>query len=100
MTHDEFISVISSDVGRILQENSINVAEALVRSLPQHDPCISKEQLQLCRNAVNISVQLSAQIIFDYLDLLGILNYQNLSEHFERPVLKVIRGGLADPQND
>lgn len=100
MTYDEFISVISSDVGRILQENSINITESLIANLPKDTPCLSSEQLELCRNAVNISVQLSVRIIFDYLDSLGMLNYPNLSEHFERPSLRVIHGGLSDKDKD
>lgn len=95
MTYEKFISAISDDVARILKENYLNIAENLLSGLPGK-PCISQEQLQLCRNAVTISTQLSVQIIFDYLDSLEILNYQNLSEHFERPDLKVIHGSLSD----
>lgn len=92
MQYEDFISVISSDVSRILQENSSSIAEKLLSDIPAHQPCMSAEQLQVVRNAVTASVHLSVQIVFDYLDSLGMLNYQNLSEHFERPALKVIQG--------
>ncbi len=96
MQYEDFMSTITTDVSRILQENSINIVESLLSNIPEGHPCLSAEQLQLCRNAVTISVQLSVQTIFDYLDSLGILNCQNLSEYFEPPALKVIQGGLSD----
>ncbi len=98
MTYDEFISVITNDVSRILAENNENVLNGLVENLPNETPCITKEQLIMCQNAVTSSVQLSVQIIFDYLDSLGMLNYKAYQEHFEPPVLTVLRGGLDEPK--
>lgn len=95
MQYKDFISVISSDVARILQENSDNIAESLLSGIPEQTPCMSPEQFQIVQNAITVSAQLSVQIIFDYLDSLGMLNCQNLSEHFERPALKVIQGKAA-----
>ena len=89
MTYEEFISVISSDIQKTLEENSVNIAESLLSTFPKDQPCVSPNELQLCRNAVNLSVQLTAQIIF------GMLNYQNLTEHIEKPVFRVIQGGLT-----
>lgn len=94
MTFEEFTAVIENDVARIMYENRENVLNGIVSGLPTDIPCITKEQLTMCQNAVNCSVQASVQIIFDYLDSLGILNYQNLEEHLEPPVLKVLKGGL------
>ena len=68
MKYDEFISVIASDVDRILEENTANIVKNLLTNIPQDQPCISPEQLQIIRNAVNTSIQFSVQIIFDYLD--------------------------------
>ena len=96
MKYDEFISVIASDVGRILEENTANIAKDLLANIPQDQPCISPEHLQIIRNAVNTSIQFSVQIIFDYLDSLGMLEYDHLTEHHVPPVLRVIQGGLAD----
>ena len=95
MTYEEFISVISSDIQKTLEENSVNIAKSLLSTFSKDQPCVSPNELQLCRNAVNLSVQLTAQIIFDYLDSLGMLNYQNLTEHIEKPVFRVIQGGLT-----
>lgn len=100
MTYDEFMSVINSDVERILAENSANVAQSLLRNLPEDEPCISKEQFQIIRNAVNTSIQFSVQIVFDYLDSLGMLNYEHLTEHHELPALKVIQGGLSNNEKN
>ena len=70
-------------------------AESLLSTFSKDQPCVSPNELQLCLIAVNLSVQLTAQIIFDYLDSLGILNYQNLTEHIEKTVFRVIQGGLT-----
>lgn len=90
MTYDEFMSVINSDVERILEENSVNVAQSLFQNLSDDKACISENQLLIIRNAVNTSIQFSVQIVFDYLSSLGMLDYENLSEHYERPVIKVV----------
>lgn len=98
MTYDEFMSAINSDVERILTENSANIAQSLLQGLPEDEPCISKEQLQIIRNAVNTSIQFSVQIMFDYLDSLGMLEYEHLTEHHEPPDLRVIQGGRSDAE--
>lgn len=98
MTYDEFMSVINSDVERILTENSVNVAQSLLQGLSENEPCISKEQFQIIRNAVNTSIQFSVQIMFDCLNSLGMLEYEHLTEHYEPPVLKVIQGGRSDAE--
>lgn len=98
MTYDEFMSAINSDVERILSENSANIAQSLLQGLSESEPCVSKEQFQIIRNAVNTSIQSSVQIMFDYLDSFGILEYEHLTEHHEPPVLKVIQGGLLDAE--
>lgn len=94
MTYNEFVTVIENDVARIIQENRENVLNGIVSGLPTDTPCITKEQLIMCQNAVNYSVQASVRIILDYLDSLGMLNYEVLQEHHEPPVLKVLKGGL------
>ena len=94
MTFDEFTTVIENDVTRILYENRENVLNGIVSGLPTDNPCITKEQLIMCQNAVNYSVQASVRIILDYLDSLGMLNYEVLQAHHEPPVLKVLTGGL------
>ena len=38
MKYDEFISVIASDVGRILEENTANIAKDLLANIPQDQP--------------------------------------------------------------
>lgn len=43
MTYDEFMSVINSDVERILSENSINIVQSLLQGLSESEPCVSKE---------------------------------------------------------
>lgn len=98
MTYDEFMSAVNSDVERILSENSVNIAQSLLQGLSESEPCISKEQFQIIRNAVNTSIQSSVQIMFDYLDSFGILEYEHLTEHHEPPDLKVIQGGLSDTE--
>lgn len=98
MTYDEFMSAINSDVERILNENSVNVAQSLLQGLSESEPCVSKEQFQIIRNAVNTSIQSSVQIMFDYLDSFGMLKYEHLTEHHESPVLKVIQGGRSDAE--
>lgn len=90
MTYDEFMSVINSDVERILEENSVNVAKSLFQNLSDDEAYISESQLQIIRNAVNTSIQFSVQIVFDYLSSLGMLDYENLSEHYQRPVIEVV----------
>lgn len=95
MQYDEFISIITADVERILKENSVNIAKDLLSNIPQEQPCVSQEQLQICRNAVNLSVQMSVQIILDCLNSMGILKCENYKPHHEPPVLKVIQGGLS-----
>lgn len=40
MKYDEFISVIASDVGRILEENTANIVKDLLANIPQDQPCI------------------------------------------------------------
>lgn len=100
MTYDEFRSVINSDVERILVENSANIAQGLLRNLSENELCMPKEQVQLISNAVNTSIQFSVQIMFDYLDSLGMLNYEHLTEHHETPVLKVIQGGLSNTEKN
>lgn len=94
MTYEEFISVISSDIQKTLEENSVNITEYLLSTFPKDQPCVSLNEIQLCRNAVNLSVQLTAQIIFAYLDSLGILKAENLFPRQERPELHLIKGGL------
>ena len=42
MTYDEFMSAINSDVERILDENSVNVAQSLLQGLSESEPCVSK----------------------------------------------------------
>ena len=96
MTYDEFMSAINSDVERILDENSVNVAQSLLQGLSESEPCVSKEQI--IRNAVNTSIQSSVQIMFDYLDSFGMLECEHLTEHHESPVLKVIQGGRSDAE--
>lgn len=98
MTYDEFMSVVNSDVERILSENSVNIVQSLLQGLPESEPCISKEQFQIIRNAVNTSIQSSVQIMFDYLDSFGILEYEHLTEHHEPPDLRVIQGGRSDTE--
>lgn len=98
MTYDEFMSAVNSDIERILSENSVNIAQSLLQGLSESEPCISKEQFQIIRNAVNTSIQSSVQIMFDYLDSFGILEYEHLTEHHEPPDLKVIQGGLSDTE--
>lgn len=98
MTYDEFMSVVNSDVEIILSENSINIVQSLLQGLPEGEPCISKEQFQIIRNAVNTSIQSSVQIMFDYLASFGMLEYEHLTEHYETPVLKVIQSGLSDTE--
>lgn len=98
MTYDEFMSVVNSDVERILSENSVNIVQSLLQGLPESEPCISKEQFQIIRNAVNASIQSSVQIMFDYLDSFGILEYEHLTEHHESPDLRVIQGGRSDTE--
>lgn len=94
MTFDKFTAVIENNVARILHENRENLLNVIVDGLPTDTPCITKEQLIMCQNAVNCSVQTSVQIILGYLDSLGMLNYEVLQEPHEQPVLKVLKGGL------
>ena len=98
MTYDEFMSAINSDVERILDENSVNVAQSLLQGLSESEPCVPKEQFQIIRNAVNTSIRSSVQIMFDYLDSLGMLEYEHLTEHHEPPDLRVIQGGRSDAE--
>lgn len=71
MTYEEFMTVIQDDVEKILKDNSANIVQRLLEDI---DEPMSKEQLQIIRNSVTVSVQLSAQIIFDYLTSLGIID--------------------------
>lgn len=98
MKYDEFISVIYDDIAKTLAENSENILRNLIDGLPEY-PCITEEQLKLCHNAVKTSVHLSIQIMFSYLQSIGMLKVENLSEHFERPDLNVIQGGLSEPKD-
>lgn len=97
MTYEKFMTVIQDDVEKILKDNSVNIAQRILEDI---DEPMSKEQLQIIRNSVTVSVQLSAQIIFDYLTLLGIIDCRHYSEHHERPVLKVIQGGHTESDNE
>lgn len=97
MTYEKFMTVIQDDVEKILKDNSVNIAQRLLEDI---DEPMSKEQLQIIRNSVTVSVQLSAQIIFDYLTSLGIIDCQHYSEHHKRPVLKVIQGGHTESDNE
>lgn len=89
MTHDEFMDIISNDISRILNDNLENTLTSIVDDISPSE-YLKKEHLQLCKNTVTVSVQLSTQIVFSYLDSLGILNFDSLLEHFEPPVLKVV----------
>lgn len=99
MTYDDFINVLSNDTARILSENIENTLQGLLRDVSNPE-ILQEDHLKMFRNSVTVSVQLSLQIIFAHLDSLGMLDLKNLSEHFERPNLKLIKGGLSDNEGD
>lgn len=95
MTYDNFIDILSNDTARILSENIENTLYGILRDVSSPE-ILQEDHLQMLKNSVTVSVQLSLQIIFSYLDSLGMLELENLSEHFERPNLKLIKGGLSE----
>lgn len=95
MTYENFINAISNDVSRILSENLENTLNGIISDISPSEH-LKNEHLELCKNTVTVSVQMSVQIIFSYLDSLGMLNYENHVEHFEPPVLEVLKGGLSE----
>lgn len=97
MEFQQFIDAISNDTSRIMQDNQRAIIKKIVENLPD-EAALSADQLEAINNAVIISVQMSVQIIFDYLDSLGMLNLSNFSEHFEPPVLTLIKGGVDSPK--
>ena len=92
MTSEEFSEITSRDLERILSENSVNILEKIIERCDEQQ--LNKDTINVARNAVTASVQLSVQIMFSYLDSLGMLNLENLVEHHERPQLHLIKGGL------
>lgn len=96
MTYNEFMSAINSDVERILTENSANIAHSLLQGLSETEPCISKEQLQIIRNAVNTSIQSSVQIMFDYLNFIfGLQSVLSFKNGFQTTVIESLRNWLS-----
>lgn len=94
MTYENFINTISENVAKDLNDNLENILKFLIEGLPQ-SPCLTEEQFRLVKNAIVTSVQVSTQITFSYLDSLGVINHENLEEHFEPPHLELINGGLS-----
>lgn len=99
MTYQEFSDIISHDVSRILAENAENTLQSLIENIDASHT-LTKDHVVICKNAVTASVHLSVQIIFSYLESLGIVNCESLSEYFEPPVLKVVQGGLSQRDSD
>ena len=95
MTNRKFNEIISNDISRILRDNLENTLTGIIKNIPESE-YVKEEHLNLCKNTVTVSVQLSVQIIFDYLNSLGILNIDGLSEHFERPELTLLNGGIRN----
>ena len=94
MTYDEFVSIMQSDISRILSENSENILRGIIEGLPE-TTCITEEQLKMCRNAVNISIHFSTELVYHYLCQLGKVVPEGFREFHERPRLQVIEGGLS-----
>lgn len=93
MTYQEFQSAIQDDVNRILKENQENILNSLVQNLPQDEPCVTKEQLLMCQNAIHYSVHASVKTMVHYLNQLGMIDLDNI-EMNPKHHLKILHGGL------
>lgn len=93
MTKPEFIEKMISNVDHIVDQNMDTMLMLATDNLL---PGLSKEQIQMCSRVIRLSVQLSCQILLDELCELEIIEPERIAVRRERPVLRLIKGGLDD----